>query len=57
MHFLLIALAFVVTFALGVYFAPVIRGDYAEFKAYVEDKLKLAEQKAKAGFIAKINKL
>ena len=35
-------------FALGVWLAPVLRGDYASFKAYVEPKLKDAEQVAKS---------
>ena len=46
-HFLVISIAIFVAFFLGVWLAPVVRGDYAEFKAYVESKLKAAEQAAK----------
>jgi hypothetical protein len=46
-HFLLISIAIFGAFFLGVCLAPVWRGDYAEFKAYVESKLKAAELAAK----------
>ena len=46
-HFLVISIAILVAFFLGVWFAPDVRGDYGEFKAYVESKLKAAEQAAK----------
>ena len=46
-HFLVISIAIFVAFFLGVWLAPVVRGDYAEFKSYVESKLKAAEQAAK----------
>ena len=46
-HFLVISIAIFVAFFLGVWLAPVVRGDYAEFKSYVENKLKSAEQAAK----------
>ena len=45
--FLLISASIFAAFALGVWLAPVVRGDYAEFKDYVEIKLKAAEQAAK----------
>ena len=47
-HFLMISVAILVAFLAGVWLAPVLRGDYAEFKAYVESKLKAAEQAAKS---------
>jgi hypothetical protein len=46
-HFLLISIAIFVAFLAGVWLAPVVRGDYGAFKAYVESKLKAAEQAAK----------
>ena len=46
-HFLVISIAIFVAFFLGVWLAPVVRGDYGAFKAYVESKLKAAEQAAK----------
>ena len=46
-HFLVISIAIFVAFFLGVWLAPVVRGDYGEFKAFVERKLKAAEQAAK----------
>ena len=46
-HFLLISIAIFVAFFLGVWLAPVARGDYGEFKAFVESKFKAAEQAAK----------
>ena len=46
-HFVLISIAIFVAFFLGVWLAPVVRGDYGEFKAFVERKLKAAEQAAK----------
>jgi hypothetical protein len=45
--FLFVSFLVVAAFALGVWLAPVIRNDYGEFKAYVEQKLKDAEQAAK----------
>ena len=57
MTFLYIVIALIVAFGLGVFFAPVVRRDYAEFKAYVEQKLKDAEAKAKAGIQADLKKL
>ena len=47
-HFLVISIAIFVAFFLGVWLAPVVRGDYAEFKAYAENKLKATEQAVKA---------
>jgi hypothetical protein len=47
MDFLVIPIAIIVAFFLGVWIAPVVRGDYAEFKAYVESKIKAAQQAAK----------
>jgi hypothetical protein len=46
-HFLVISIVIFVAFFLGVWLAPVVRGDYGAFKAYVESKLKAAEQAAK----------
>jgi hypothetical protein len=46
-NFLVISIAIFVAFLAGVWLAPVVRGDYADFKAYVESKLKAAEQAAK----------
>jgi hypothetical protein len=46
-HFLLISIAIFVAFLAGVWLAPVVRGDYGAFKAYVESKLKATEQAAK----------
>jgi hypothetical protein len=46
-QFLMISIAILVAFFLGVWLAPVVRGDYGEFKAYVESKLKAAEQAGK----------
>ena len=46
-QFLVISIAIFVAFFVGVWLAPVVRGDYAEFKAYVESKLKSTEQAAK----------
>ena len=45
-HFLVISIAIFVAFVLGVWLAPVVRGDYGEFKVFVECKLKTAEQAA-----------
>ena len=56
-HFLLISIVIFVAFFVGVWLAPVVRGDYAEFKTYVESKLKAAEQAAKdkaAGVVSKL---
>lgn len=46
-HFLVISIAIFLAFNLGVWLAPVVRADYGEFKAYVESKIKAAEQDAK----------
>ena len=46
-HFLVISIAIFVAFFLGVWLAPVVRGDYGAFKAYAESKLKATEQAAK----------
>jgi len=46
-HFLLISIAIFVAFLVGVWLAPVVRGDYAEFKLYVEGKLLSVERAAK----------
>lgn len=46
-QFLVISISSSVVFLLGVWLAPVVRGDYGEFKAYVESKLKAAELAAK----------
>ena len=50
-------ICFVVAFFVGVWLAPVVRGDYASFKAYVEAKLKAAELAAKDKATGVINKL
>lgn len=57
MLFVIVTGLVIVAFILGVIFAPVVRGDYGAFKAYVESKLHLAEQKAKDGALKTINKL
>jgi hypothetical protein len=44
-------------FGLGVWLAPVVRNDYAEFKAFVQAKLKAAEQAAKDAAQGVVNKL
>ena len=46
-HFLVIAIAIFVAFLVGVWLAPIMRCEYAEFKAYVESKIIAAEQAAK----------
>jgi hypothetical protein len=46
-QFVFIAASILTAFSLGVWLAPVVRGDYGAFKAYVESKLKAAEQAAK----------
>jgi hypothetical protein len=46
-QFLMISIAILVAFFLGVWLAPIVRGDYGEFKAYIESKLKAAELAAK----------
>ena len=53
-NFLVNSIAIFVAFLAGVWLAPVVRGDYGAFKAYVESKLKATEQAAKdkAGLIA-----
>lgn len=56
-HFLLISIAIFVAFFAGVWLAPVVRGDYGEFHAYIESKLEAAEQDAKdkaAGVVGKL---
>jgi hypothetical protein len=57
MEAILISALVIGVFFLGVYLAPVLRNDYGEFKAYVEAKLLLAEQKAKTSATSIINKL
>lgn len=47
-HFLVISIAIFVAFLLGVWLAPVVRGDYAEFKLYISGKLLSVEQGAKS---------
>jgi hypothetical protein len=44
---LVISIAIFVAFVAGVWLAPVVRGDYAEFKLYVSGKLLSIEQAAK----------
>ena len=46
-NFLVNLIAIFVAFLAGVWLAPVVRGDYGAFKAYVESKLKATEQAAK----------
>lgn len=57
MEFLYTACIALVALILGVAFAPMIRGDYGHFKAYVEGRLHEVEQKAKEAAIRTINKL
>jgi hypothetical protein len=47
MHFVLIAVSIFLAFVAGIWLSPVVRGDYGAFKAYVDSKLKAAEQAAK----------
>jgi len=42
-----ISIVIILAFFAGVWLAPVVRADYGEFKAYVESKLRAAEQAAK----------
>jgi ABC-type transporter Mla subunit MlaD len=46
-HFLVISIAIFVAFFVGVWLAPVVRGDYGTFKTYVENQIRAAEQAAK----------
>ena len=46
-NFLVISIAILVAFLVGVWLAPIMRCEYAEFKAYVESKIIAAEQAAK----------
>lgn len=57
MEALFVGTALVLSFGAGVWLAPVLRGDYSEFKAWVEVKLHLAEQAAKDKALKVVNKL
>ena len=56
-NFLVNSIAIFVAFLAGVWLAPVVRGDYGAFKAYVESKLKATEQAAKDKASTFANKL
>lgn len=55
--FLVLSVAAVLVFLVGVWLSPVIRAGYGDFWAFVESKMKLNEQKAKDKALHVINKL
>jgi hypothetical protein len=56
-YFDFVMLMVAASFGLGVWLAPLVRNDYAEFKAFVVGKLKAAEQAAKDAAQGAVNKL
>jgi hypothetical protein len=57
MEILFVAVVVCLAFGAGVWLAPMLRGDYFAFKAFVEGKLQLAETKAREKAIGIVNKL